>query len=108
MPEGPVADRSRAVLSSRDRALQHLLSLQRKDGAWEGEVVWCTMILSQYVIVCRAVGRRIEDDERREIARHYARRVPPRAGGTAPKERAGLNDGARVRRAAIVGEPDER
>ena len=73
LPEGPVADRSRAVLSPRDRALQHLLSLQRHDGAWEGEVVWCTMILSQYVIVCHATGRRIEDEERREMVRHYAR-----------------------------------
>jgi squalene/oxidosqualene cyclase-like protein len=72
LPEGPVADRSRAVLSPRDRALQHLLSLQRTDGAWEGEVVWCTMILSQYVIVCRAAGRRIEGGERRDIMRHYA------------------------------------
>jgi lanosterol synthase len=60
-------------LSPRDRALQHLLSLQRHDGAWEGEVVWCTMILSQYVIVCHATGRRIEDEERREMVRHYAR-----------------------------------
>lgn len=60
-------------MSARDAALRHLLSQQRQDGAWEGEVVWCTMILSQYVIVCHATGRRIEDDERRDMARHFAR-----------------------------------
>lgn len=68
-----MADHPGAVLSARDAALRHLLSLQRQDGAWEGEVVWCTMILSQYVIVCHATGRRIEDDERRDMVRHYAR-----------------------------------
>jgi len=55
------------------RVLTHpLLSLQRKDGSWEGEVVWCTMILSQYVIVRQIVGRRIDAAEREQIHRHYA------------------------------------
>src|SRR5580698_498902 len=32
------------------RALGHLAAVQRPDGAWEGEVVWNTMLLSQVVI----------------------------------------------------------
>ncbi len=71
MPEGAVADRPGHLLSPRERALQHLLSLQRADGCWEGEVVWCTMILSQYVLVRHIVGRAFADDERGEIVRHY-------------------------------------
>ena len=36
-----------------DTALERLLALQNPDGCWEGEMVWNTMILSQYVIVRR-------------------------------------------------------
>jgi lanosterol synthase len=39
-----------------DRGINHLLSQQRQNGCWEGEMVWCTMILSQYVIVQRITG----------------------------------------------------
>ncbi len=66
-----MADHPGPVLTARDRALQHLLSLQREDGSWEGEVVWCTMILSQYVSVRHIVGRTFSADERRDIVRHY-------------------------------------
>lgn len=38
------------------RAAEHLASLQRLDGSWEGEMVWCTMILSQYIIVHRIIN----------------------------------------------------
>ena len=34
-----------------DHALAHLQTLQRPDGSFEGEVVWCPMILAQYVIL---------------------------------------------------------
>ena len=71
MPEGAVADRAGDLLTPHERAVQHLLSRQREDGSWEGEVVWCTMILSQYVIVRRVVGRGFGDNERRGIVRHY-------------------------------------
>ena len=33
------------------RALAHLASLQKADGAWEGEVEWNPMLLAQYVFV---------------------------------------------------------
>jgi len=66
-----VADHPGRLLTARQRALGHLLSLQREDGSWEGEVVWCTMILSQYVIVRHVVGRTLSDPERCDILRHY-------------------------------------
>lgn len=53
------------------RAVQHLLSLQKPDGGWEGEMVWNTIILSQYVIVQRAVGRKIPEATVREMIKHY-------------------------------------
>jgi squalene cyclase len=68
LSEGPLADRPGPVLS---RAIAHLISLQRADGAWEGEVVWCTMILSQYVIVRHITARPLDEAERRDILRHY-------------------------------------
>jgi lanosterol synthase len=54
-----------------ESAVGHLLSLQHEDGCWEGEMVWCTMILSQYVIVHHLAGRRWEDEVRAGIIRHY-------------------------------------
>jgi lanosterol synthase len=54
-----------------DRSLRHLLTLQRREGCWEGEMVWCTMILSQYVIVQHAARRAWDDETRRRIVRHY-------------------------------------
>ena len=39
-----------------ERALCALASRQHGDGAWEGEVVWCTMITAQVVIARAIVG----------------------------------------------------
>ena len=54
-----------------DRALRHLLSLQHDNGCWEGEMVWCTMILSQYVIVQRAVGRPVDSATRTGMLKYF-------------------------------------
>jgi 2,3-oxidosqualene cyclase len=54
-----------------ERSLAHLASLQKADGCWEGEMVWCTMILSQYVVVRHLAGRPCNEVERRAIVRHY-------------------------------------
>jgi lanosterol synthase len=84
-----VADHPGRLLTADDRALQHLLSLQREDGSWEGEVVWCTMILSQYVIVRHIVGRTLADHERRDIVRHYqATRTAQGGWGLHPEDDA--------------------
>jgi squalene/oxidosqualene cyclase-like protein len=68
LSEGSLADRAGTVLS---RAAAHLIALQRDAGEWEGEVVWCTMILSQCVIVRHVTGRPLPEDTRRRIIRHY-------------------------------------
>jgi lanosterol synthase len=54
-----------------DCAIDHLLSLQLDNGCWEGEMVWCTMILSQVVIVRHLAGQPWEEEERAGIIRHY-------------------------------------
>lgn len=64
------------------QALGRLLALQRPDGCWEGEMVWNTMILSQYVIVREVVGRplRLDEPSRTAAIRHY--QVSQRADGS--------------------------
>jgi 2,3-oxidosqualene cyclase len=54
-----------------DRAVAHLLSLQQDNGCWEGEMVWCTMILSQFVIVQHIVGHSWDQATQARIVRHY-------------------------------------
>lgn len=54
-----------------DQAIDDLLSLQHADGCWEGEMVWCTMILSQVVIVRHLAGRPFSEQERAQIIRNY-------------------------------------
>jgi lanosterol synthase len=53
------------------RALEHLASLQQGPGYFEGEMVWNTMLLSQWVIVQKMVGRPIDEERRRLILRHF-------------------------------------
>jgi 2,3-oxidosqualene cyclase len=55
-----------------ERAVQHLHSLQFPKGFWEAEMVWNSMLLSQYVLVQRIAGRwPIDEKRRRLILRHY-------------------------------------
>jgi 2,3-oxidosqualene cyclase len=54
-----------------ERAVGHLLSLQKDSGHWEGEVVWCPMILAQYVIVQRIIGRPVDAPTRDRIVQHF-------------------------------------
>jgi lanosterol synthase len=63
------------------RALGHLVSLQRADGCWEGEVVWNPMLLAQHVIAHRVVGSPPPDEAARaRILRHFERTVTPEGG----------------------------
>ncbi|QXP85532.1 2,3-oxidosqualene cyclase [Methylococcus sp. Mc7] len=76
---GGVAQRARA-------AMKHLLSLQRPAGDWEGEMVWCTMILAQAVIVRAVVGRPYSERERAEIVKHFeVSQLPDGAWGMHPE-----------------------
>jgi lanosterol synthase len=61
------------------RAIGRLRALQHADGSFEGEVVWCPMILAQYVILRRILGRPIGAAERVGMIRHFA--VTRRADG---------------------------
>lgn len=53
------------------RGIRRLLELQRPAGDWEGEMVWCTMILAQAVIVRTIVGRPYADSERPRITAYF-------------------------------------
>ncbi|WP_341845961.1 prenyltransferase/squalene oxidase repeat-containing protein [Streptomyces curacoi] len=62
------------------RAADRLVSEQRPDGCWEGEMVWNTMILSQYVIVCAVTGNPPRQHEREAMIRHYRATVTGKGG----------------------------
>jgi lanosterol synthase len=68
--ETPVPSYGAAFEASR-RALRHLLDLQRPNGDWEGEMVWCTMILAQAVIVRTIVSRPYGEAEKARIILHF-------------------------------------
>jgi hypothetical protein len=51
---GPEQSSADAALAA---AVANLLGQQGAPGCWEGEVAWNTMLLSQYVLTCRMVGR---------------------------------------------------
>ena len=53
------------------KAFAHLQSLQRADGSFEGEVVWCPMILAQYVLLRSFLQRPIAEPERARMVRHF-------------------------------------
>lgn len=53
-------------------AVRHLISQQNPLGCWEGEVAWNTMLLSQYVLTCRMVGRwPLSPRDQRGVLRHF-------------------------------------
>ncbi|MDE0407262.1 MAG: FAD-dependent monooxygenase, partial [Alphaproteobacteria bacterium] len=54
-------------------AAARLLSLQREDGAWEGEMVWCPMLTAQYALLHHIVGRPLEPGRRRRVLRSFDR-----------------------------------
>lgn len=69
-----------------DRGVQHLISRQRENGCWEGEMVWCTMILSQYIIVQHVAGRSVEGETREKMIRYYRMtRTPEGVWGMHPE-----------------------
>ena len=48
-----------------------LARLQRTDGSWEGEVVWCPIITAQVVILNAITGRTPAAERRRLLLRHF-------------------------------------
>lgn len=53
------------------KAIQYLLGQQQPEGDWEGEMVWCTMILAQAVMVRTLVGKPYSATEQDRIIRHF-------------------------------------
>jgi lanosterol synthase len=53
------------------RALHHLASLQNAPGHWEAEMVWNSMLLSQYVLTRKMVGAPVPETMVKRILRHY-------------------------------------
>ena len=91
-------------------ALAHLIGLQHPDGGWEGEMVWNTMLLSQYVIVHRIVGRAISpEDARAQMIQHYEVTRTPEGGWGMHGERRAvrLHHRAGVRGAAAARLPPD-
>ncbi len=54
-------------------ATARLLDLQGEDGAWEGEMTWCSMLTAQYVLLHHIMGRPIEPGRRRRVLRSFER-----------------------------------
>lgn len=59
------------LIQAEQRALDYLLSQQKPTGDFEGEMVWCTMILAQAIIVRTILGRPYDAQDRRQILRHF-------------------------------------
>ncbi|HEX9102152.1 MAG TPA: prenyltransferase/squalene oxidase repeat-containing protein [Polyangia bacterium] len=62
-----------APIDSLAKAYEFLAELQHPTGYWEAEMVWNSMLLSQWVIVQKIVGRldTIPDDTRARILKQY-------------------------------------
>lgn len=60
------------LTSATEKAVSHLLGLQKPSGDWEGEMVWCTMILAQAIIVRTLTGRTYSPEERQAIIKNFA------------------------------------
>ena len=54
-------------------AAARLVDLQRENGAWEGEMVWCPMLTAQYVLLHHIIGQPLEPGRRRRVLRSFER-----------------------------------
>jgi len=71
MPEPSVEIDFDHMIRAEKAALDYLLSQQKKTGDFEGEMVWCTMILAQAVIVRTIMARPYNENDREQIVRHF-------------------------------------
>ena len=55
------------------RAAGQLLSRQRQDGGWEGEMLWCPMLSAQYVLLHYITSRPLPPQRRRLLLRQFER-----------------------------------
>ena len=71
-----------APFDSLAKAYEFLAEIQHPTGYWEAEMVWNSMLLSQWVIVQKIVGRldAIPDDTRARIIKQYEVTRTPEGG----------------------------
>jgi len=53
------------------QGVEALVRMQRSDGSWEGECVWCPMLTAQYAITAHIIGLEITSDRRQGILTHF-------------------------------------
>jgi len=66
-----MSSRNSILRGATEKAVHYLLTQQKAAGDFEGEMVWCTMILAQSVIVRTIVGKPYSDQDRKKIYRHF-------------------------------------
>ncbi len=54
-----------------DRGAEALTRMQRDDGSWEGECVWCPMLTAQYAMTAHVIGLKIDPSRRAGILAHF-------------------------------------
>ena len=52
-------------------AITRLAGLQREDGSWEGEMVWCPMLTAQYALLHYVIGKPLSAERRKNILRSF-------------------------------------
>ncbi|MCY4148089.1 MAG: FAD-dependent monooxygenase [Gammaproteobacteria bacterium] len=52
-------------------AVSRLADLQREDGSWEGEMVWCPMLTAQYALLHYIIGKPLSAKRRKNILRSF-------------------------------------
>lgn len=63
-----------------ERSLSALERLQRSDGSFEGEDVWCPLLAAQYAIAMRLVGAPISDERKRQLLLAFTIEQHPSGG----------------------------
>ncbi len=66
--------------STLERALGALTRLQSERGCWVGEVVWCTMLISQHIIVSHLIGQPLSPERKEKYLRYYRSWQTPDGG----------------------------
>ena len=77
-------------VSKEKSPLQHgaeaLAHMQRSDGGWEGECVWCPMLAAQYVLASHLMEREIDDLRKQRLLLHFQQtRLPSGVWGLHPQ-----------------------
>ena len=79
-PSPNAADATEDLLEAYRRSLGYLKTRQQDNGAFAGEVVWNSMLVCQYVIVCHIVGHEMSEERRTLIRRSLEVQRQPDGG----------------------------